>query len=226
MNIIEYGSSWYIEDELEEELFNDIRNFLDKNLESLHKNKEGYSTTGENAEQYWLKKGRESSYVYESEEYNLLEKRYRKEIHKRLKKAELLRYENFELTHGSSWSVVGGEGSYHGIHSHTSGVVEGISTCLYLRTPEPIPNDNSGAIYLVLHSDPSNFHVKPSCQGIQIIMPTERKFLIFPYHIPHGTHPQLEGVRQTYNVDYDFQSVQLAVKFNDCTNSDCDLNYC
>ena len=56
MKIIEYGNNWLIEDKLNNELLNDFKYFFDKNLEFLYKYKEGYSTTGNNAEQYWIEK--------------------------------------------------------------------------------------------------------------------------------------------------------------------------
>ena len=52
MKIIEYGNNWFIEDQLDNELLNDIKCFFDKNLEFLYADKEDYSTQGENSEQY------------------------------------------------------------------------------------------------------------------------------------------------------------------------------
>ena len=64
MKIAEYGNNWLIEDQLDNELLNDIKNFFDKHLEFLHKDKEGYSTTGDNAEQYWIKKKGKKPFYY------------------------------------------------------------------------------------------------------------------------------------------------------------------
>lgn len=53
MNIIEYGNSWLIEDQLNAKLLNEIKDFFDNHLEFLHKDKKGCSTTGNNVEQYF-----------------------------------------------------------------------------------------------------------------------------------------------------------------------------
>ena len=56
MNIIEYGSNWIIQDKLDDKLINEIKDFFDSHIDFLYKDKEGYSTTGNNSEQYWLKR--------------------------------------------------------------------------------------------------------------------------------------------------------------------------
>ena len=73
MKIAEYGNNWLIEDQLDNQLLNDIKNFFDKHLEFLHNDKEGYSTTGDNAEQYWIQKQGEKPFFYKNKEYEEIE---------------------------------------------------------------------------------------------------------------------------------------------------------
>ena len=54
MKIYENRNNWIIEDQLENKLLEKITNNINENLNNLLKLKEGYSTTGKNAEQYWF----------------------------------------------------------------------------------------------------------------------------------------------------------------------------
>jgi len=207
MNIIEYGTSWLIEDQLNTELLNEIKDFFDNHLEFLYKDKEGYSTTGNNAEQYWIEKKGEKQFYYKNQEYENIEQKFRKEIHERLKAASLLRKDEIELKQNTAWTVIGEEGSYHTVHTHSDSRMDGIVTVLYLN----VPTSNSIfdiTLFLVLHTDQSSHFISQSCPNIQHINPKVGKLLIFPNHIPHGTYPQTKGIRQTFNVDYLFQYKQ------------------
>jgi hypothetical protein len=64
MRIYENGSNWAIEDQLNEKLVEKINNLIDENLNGLLKLKEGYSTTGKNAEQYWLIKNNDYYFIH------------------------------------------------------------------------------------------------------------------------------------------------------------------
>ena len=202
MKIVEYGNSWFIEDQLDDELLNDIKNFFDKNLEFLYTDKEGYSTTGENAEQYWIQMKGEKHFHYKNKEYEDIERRFREGIHGRLKAASLLQFDDIQLRQSTAWTVIGEEGSYHTIHNHRQGRMEGISAVLYLNVPDS--EDHSNCLFLVLHTDPSNKFFNQGCDSTWHIKPKVGKVLIFPFHIPHGTYPQTKGTRQTFNVDYNF----------------------
>lgn len=207
MGIIEYGTSWLLEDQLNIELLNEIKNFIENNLEFLHKDKTGYSTKGNNAEQYWIKKGGKNEFQYSNQEYENIKQKFRKKVYERLEKASILRKEEIELGENSVWTVIGEEGSYHTTHTHSNyitGGMGGITTVLYLNVPKSDSDDKSNSIFLVLHTDPpSNFIISP-CPHIIHIKPKIGKLLIFPNHIPHGTYPQTKGIRQTFNVDYHF----------------------
>tara|TARA_B100000035_G_scaffold237662_1_gene205961 strand:- start:523 stop:1164 length:642 start_codon:yes stop_codon:yes gene_type:complete len=200
MNVVEYGNNWLIEDQLDNELLNDIKYFLDKHLNFFYNDKEGFSTTGDNAEQYWIQKKGKKPFYYKNKEYEDIERRFREGIYGRLKAASLLRTDNVELEQSTAWTVIGEEGSYHTIHDHCNGTINGISIVLYLNVPEPKHKFNN--IVFVLHTDPSNNFIKQGCPSIYNIQPEVGKVLIFPFHIPHGTYPQTKGIRQTFNVDY------------------------
>jgi len=204
MNIIEYGDNWLIEDRLKNELLNDIKNFFDNHLDFLYKHKEGYSTTGKNAEQYWVKKKGDNDFYYKNKEYEDIERRFREGIYGRLKAASLLKTDDVQLRQGTAWTVIGEEGSFHKIHTHGDGFIDGVSVVLYLNVPDS--KDNSNSIFLVLHVDPSSKFLKKSCPSVYHIKPEVGKILIFPYHIPHGTYPQTKGIRQTFNIDYWFSA--------------------
>ena len=185
MDVIEYGNNWFIEDQLDNELLNDIKNFFDKNLEFLYNDKEGYSTTGHNAEQYWIKKKGNNEFLYKNKEYEDIERRFREGIHGRLKAASFLKTNN---TQGD-------------------GFIDGISVVLYLNVPDSEDSkDSSNSICLVLHTDPSSNFLNKSCPSVYHIKPEVGKVLIFPYNIPHGTYPQTKGIRQTFNIDYWFST--------------------
>lgn len=202
MNIVEYGNNWFIEDQLNDELLNDIKNFFDKNLEFLHTDKKGFSTTGDNAKQYWIEKKGKKPFHYKNKEYEDIEERFRKGIYERLKKASLLRTnQDIQLYQDSAWTVVGEEGSYHTIHQHSDGSMKGISVVLYLNVPK---YDRKNCIFLVIHSNPPSKFIKSGCPSVYHIDPKVGKVLIFPYHILHGTYPQTKGIRQTFNIDYSF----------------------
>jgi len=204
MKIVEYGNNWLIEDQLDDELLNDIKNFFDKNLEFLYNDKEGYSTAGDNAEQYWIQKKGEKHFHYKNKEYDDLEQRFRKEIYGRLKAASLLKINEIQLQQSTAWTIVGEEGSYHEIHNHYDGRMNGVSVVLYLNVPESKVKNKSNSIFIILHTDPSSQFIKTIVPGAYHVKPEVGKVLIFPYYILHGTYPQTKGIRQTFNIDYEF----------------------
>ena len=202
MKIIEYGNNWLIEDQLDDELLNDVKNFFDKNLEFLYKDKKGYSTTGKNAEQYWIQLKGEKHFHYKNKEYEDIERRFREGIRRRLKSASFLKNDDIQLRQSTAWTVIGEEGSYHTIHTHRSGRMNGVAVVLYLNVPDS--EDHSNCLFLVLHADPSNDFINQGYPSFHHVKPEVGTLLIFPYHVPHGTYPQTKGTRQTFNVDYNF----------------------
>jgi len=205
MNVIEYGTSWLIEDQLDSNLVDEIKNFFDNNLDGLYQQTDGYSTKG-NSKQYWLYGDGVSQ--YDKKQFNILEKKFTKNIFQRLNKISILK-KDIILEHNSSWTAIGREGAYDAIHNHGHGDIEGLSCVLYLNVPESCDGENN--IFLVLHTDPTNKYISNSCPSIYQIKPKIGTLLIFPPHIPHGTFPQSKGVRQTFNVNYN-------LKFNPFSN--------
>ena len=203
MNIIECGTSWLIEDKLNMELLDEIKNFFDNHLEFLYKDKEGYSTTGNHAEQYWIERTKTKNFNYKNQEYENIKQKFKNEIHERLKKSSLLIKQEIELRINGAWTVIGEEGSYHKIHTHNNGKMDGIVTVLYLNVPK-CDIDNNNSIFLVLHTGPTSHFINHPCSSVYHIKPEKGKLLIFPNHIPHGTYPQTKGIRQTFNMDYHF----------------------
>tara|TARA_B100000035_G_scaffold298976_1_gene293253 strand:- start:422 stop:1066 length:645 start_codon:yes stop_codon:yes gene_type:complete len=214
MKIIEYGNNWLIEDQLDDKLLNDIAHFLDKNLEFLYSDKEGFSTSGNNAEQYWIQKRGEKPFFYKNKEYEDIERKFRKGIYGRLKAASLLKNDDIQLRQGTAWTVIGEQGSYHTIHTHSDSRMEGISVVLYLNVPESEDENRSNNIFLVLHTDPSSNFIKQGCPSYYEVKPRVGTLLIFPFHIPHGTYPQTKGIRQTFNVDYIFKKSKSSLNYS------------
>jgi hypothetical protein len=204
MKIIEYGNNWLIEDKLNSNLVCEIKEFLKNHIKFLYKDKKGYSTTGDNAEQYWIKNLGDPSFCYKNLEYDSIEKKIKKEIYGRLKAASIFRNEDIEIEQSTAWTIIGEEGSFHTVHNHSDGILNGVVVVLYLSVPPKIENNNNG-IFLILHTDSSNPFISNSIPNVYHISPEIGTILIFPNDILHGTYPQTKGIRQTFNVDYTFK---------------------
>ena len=213
MKIFGLGDNWLIEDQLNNELLNDFKYFFDKNLEFLYCDKEGYGLKGNN-KLYWIEKRGEKPFFYKNKEYEDIERRYRKEIHKRLKAASFLRTDDTQLNHNTAWTILGEEGSYHRVHVHGTGLIGAISTVLYLDVPESEESSGDNSIFLVLNISRRNSFLKNDMPDIVHVNPKPGTLLIFPSHIPHGTYPQKKGIRHNFNVDYTF-----------CMESKSTINY-
>lgn len=214
MKFIETDTTWIIEDQLDTEIIHSIKSFLDKNINLMYRDEKGYSTSGKDAKQYWIKNRNESTYLYSTTEFVSLRERYKKEILKRVEEINLFKI-NVDLNIIGCWTVIGEKGSYHNIHNHGVGF-GGISTVLYLEVPEILKDEDgyNSNVYFVMHTNPQNYHMQKSSPSILHIEPKPGKILIFPHYVPHGTYPQTKGIRQTFNIDY-------SVKFK----SESSLNY-
>lgn len=207
MEIFQNGLNWVIKDELDEKFLKDIKNFISNNLQYFLKDKKKYSTKGKNANQYWIKKMGKNPFYFSTPEFENIEKKFRKQILNRLRVCSLTKAEFVNLKLSSCWNVIGEKDSYHTVHNHCDGRLTGISCVLYLSVPEDSQEEeysHSNQIFLIMGSTPSSLYLKSSIPDVLHIDPKEGMLLIFPYHILHGTYPQLEGVRQTFNVDYEF----------------------
>lgn len=208
MKIYENGKNWLIEDQLDFDLVKKINDLLDNNLNNLLKIKKGYSTRGENAQQYWLiKKDNENNFYFQNKDFENIELEYRSKVLNRLKKSNILKENNQDkllLRSKNCWAVIGEENSYHIPHFHNEGSFSGVSTLVYLKVPET--NDDNmweNNLFLIMNSSANNefYYEKPK---IITINPVVGKILIFPDWIIHGTCPQTKGIRQTFNIDYYF----------------------
>ena len=203
MKLYDNGTNWILEDQLDDRLVGRITNNIKENLNNLPKLKEGYSTMGENVEQYWLIK-KTSNFYFRNKDFEDIKKEYKDNVLNRLKKSNLLneKLKNLNISDRSSWSVIGEENSFHIAHSHNDGVFDGISTILYLNVPESnVENSCKNNLFLIMDSGPNN-QLYNSSSNIIHVNPEVGKLLIFPSWIIHGTYPQSKGIRQTFNVDY------------------------
>jgi len=200
-----FGSKdcWVIEDYLDDNLVSKIKTITQENLSNLYKDKESYSTTGKNADQYWLINREDNFFIKDSKFYDF-EKEYKNQILNRIKSSDLFDEEikeYIDLNCMNAWSVIGEENSYHTVHDH-GGHCYGISTVFYLEVPETnVEDDPENNIFLAMSTGPKNFvyHVDGSYLEIN---PEVGKLLIFPSWLLHGTYPQTKGIRQTFNIDY------------------------
>ena len=204
MKIYENGSNWVIEDQLNEDLVKKINNLIDENLNSLLKSKNGYSTKGKNVEQYWLIKN--NDFYFKNKNFENINIDFKSQIFNRLKKSNILNekiLEKIDLENQGCWSVIGEENSYHSPHFHNKGDGCSISTLVYLKVPETnIEDESENNLYLIMNSG-SNNQLYHNTNYI-MINPIVGKLLIFPDWIIHGTCPQSKGIRQTFNIDYNF----------------------
>jgi hypothetical protein len=204
-------SNWVIEDQLDEKLIEKINNLIDRNLNSLLKLKEGFSTTGKNAEQYWLIK-KSNDFYFKNKDFEDIKIDYKSQILNRLKKSGILNekivkkiiQEKVSLQNKNCWTVIGGENSYHTPHFHNDGDFDGISTTVYLKVPQTnIENEPENNLFLLMDGNVKNKFYYNNPSNI-MINPVVGKLLIFPDWTVHGTCPQSKGIRQTFNIDYHF----------------------
>ena len=67
----------------------EIKNIIEVNLKNLYKNKEGYSTTGKNAEQYWIV-DQETNFSVSDSRFYKIEEEYKNQVCNRIIAADLL----------------------------------------------------------------------------------------------------------------------------------------
>lgn len=206
MKIFENGKNWVIEDYLDDTLVREIKTIIEKNLDDILKKKEGTSTKGKNAEQYWLV-NQNVNYWIKDKNFYAFEDVFKNQILNRLIAGNLFAErvkDNLDLKYLNSWTVIGDKHSYHSIHHHQEGDFNAISVVLYLNVPETNKKDElENDIYLVVNSEANNIYYdnRPSYLNIN---PEVGKLLIFPSWVLHGTYPQTNGIRQTFNIDYGF----------------------
>lgn len=103
-----------------------------------------------------------------------------------------------ELELNNAWTVLGNTNSFHLAHCHTKGRFNIISTVIYLSIPSKDPNNiktkDKGDFYYFLINNGKNLYYQ--------IYPDIGQFFIFPSWIWHGSYPQIKGIRQTLNLDF------------------------
>jgi hypothetical protein len=111
-------------------------------------------------------------------------------------------FKDYRFKLKSAWTVYGEEYGYHTLHAHNSEDYPDICTVTYLRTPEKVDPLFPGEIYFILRDENSIIDtVKFS--------PEVGDLFIFPCHVFHCTSPQSKGTRQTLNLDYEPQLIEL-----------------
>ena len=168
--------------------------------------KKGLSTS-KNSNQYWfLGKGANYSYV---NKYKTITKSLSNKIIEDLNYYKLIT-KNIYLEPHLCWSVTGIKGSFHKIHDH--GLQNTICTIVYTKVPD-VMEDEEGHSFFVMSSDirhesyssvPKVIHIKPEVG----------KMIIFPSHILHGTYPYPEGIRQTFNLDFNILQEKNTYEYN------------
>lgn len=88
----------------------------------------------------------------------------------------------------NTWVCYGTENCYHELHIHNEPNKNKLATILYLD----VPNNDGGEFYYVENNKTTK--VKPEIGT----------FIIFPIHLLHGSYPQGEGIRQTFNMDFEY----------------------
>lgn len=108
------------------------------------------------------------------------------------------------ITPKSAWTVTGEEGSYHTVHEHGS---MHVCTVTYLKVPK-IVNPPNGQVFFIMDSNPHNNLALPS-NRVFSLQPQEGMIVIFPSWLLHGVYPQDPGTRQTINIDFKGEEIDL-----------------
>ena len=102
------------------------------------------------------------------------------------------------ITLNNAWTVIGNVGSFHAMHAHKNKPQNIISTVTYLSVPPKDHNDEKlmdlGDFYYILNKDNRLLYYSH--------YPQTNDFFIFPCWIWHGSYPQVKGIRQTLNIDF------------------------
>jgi len=200
-NIIEYGENWIINSVLPNDILNNLENEINSNLDNFLSDKNNYTCKG-NTKQYWLEK--QGQEYPQSDALKEAIDGYSSFISDLCIESDL--FDHAFLNHLKSfgiWTVRGEEGSFHKLHNHSAkSSVLGLSTVAYLNVPETndhsLPNNN---VYFVMNGGSKNVF---STRGNDVyeVSPINGQVFIFPNWLLHGTYPQSDGLRQTFNIDY------------------------
>ena len=149
------------------------------------------STRGRNSRQYNLKNIFEQEQSFQFILENCIQK-ITEEFEKR-------NGDNPSLSLNNAWTVIGHVNSFHAVHRHKNNPENTISTVMYLSAPPKDLNDpklmDRGEFYYVINN-------KDNRLLFNSVYPRTNDFFIFPCWIWHGTYPQIKGIRQTLNIDF------------------------
>ena len=200
--VYEYGQNWVVGVQAPHDLVKKLDAEILSNLDNLLADKENYTCKGESVQQFWLQK-QDKTYIKEGGLSEAVSE-YTQFVGDVCSKAETFNSQFLShLRPYGVWTVRGGKGSFHKVHQHNAkGSVLGISSVLYLNVPQTNddtqPNNN---IYFVMNSGPTTVF-SPDQPSVVEISPKCGELYIFPNWLLHGTYPQSEGLRQTFNIDY------------------------
>lgn len=90
-----------------------------------------------------------------------------------------------------AWSCIGSENCYFELHRHNQYSNNKIATIIYLD----VPKGNGGEFYYIKNNE--TFKIKPEIGTV----------LMFPNYLLHGSYPQSAGIRQTLNMDFEYESI-------------------
>ncbi len=89
-----------------------------------------------------------------------------------------------------AWNCIGSENCYFELHRHNQYSDNKIATITYLD----VPKGNGGEFYYVENNDTKK--IKPEVGTV----------LMFSNHLLHGSYPQEKGIRQTFNMDFEYNA--------------------
>ena len=149
------------------------------------------STRGKNSKQYDLKEAFE-----QEESFQFILENCAKKITEEFEKRTGV---DPAISLNNAWTVIGNTNSFHAVHRHKDTPQNIISTVIYLSVPPKDINDNKlkdlGDFYYFLTKRDGNLLFNS-------FYPKTNDFIIFPSWVWHGSYPQIKGIRQTLNIDF------------------------
>lgn len=194
--------NWVIETQYDH--LDDLKEFLNKTEGVPYK--KGLSTSN-NSNQYWFL-GHGADYS-KNTSYQQITKLISKLVKDKLIKYQLL-FEDITLKPCSCWSVTGIKGSFHKVHDH--GLQNSICTITYTQVPE-VMNDEEGYVYFIMSNEIRSPTYASIPKAIEL-KPELGKMIIFPSHMLHGVYPYPDGIRQSFNLDFNISNKQKYYEYN------------
>ena len=188
--------NWVIETQYDQ--LDNLKEFLNKTEGVPYK--KGLSTSN-NSNQYWFL-GHGADYS-KNTSYQKITKSISKLVKEKLIKYQLI-FDDINLKPCSCWSVTGVKGSFHKVHDH--GLQNSICTVTYTQVPE-IMNDEEGYVYFIMSNEIRSPTYASIPKAIEL-KPKLGKIIIFPSHMLHGVYPYPDGIRQSFNLDFNIKDKQ------------------